>query len=212
MYADFTFFSRQHVGLKAIFTLLAIFFFSALPVSQSLLFCVFLALYYSLDAPFWRIFPRVLLRLIPFFISYFLMGILFSLDFYQQLHTAFRICAILSLSVYAIASTPPQRIFHDADPLLRFPLFRDACIFFAATVSFVPLFQDAYRSVPAGTSLLAKSLRAVQQVFETLTTIEKEVYGQLNVHQTTDTRGLMPNMAIVIMIIIQTALYLILRY
>jgi hypothetical protein len=168
-------FGRQHTLAKLLFTTTGCVVI-ALSSSYNLLYLAgVLLLYYFLDASILRPIALTLVKLLPLFISLFVMGLLFAIPFPIQATLAARIALILSLSVYCLRTTPPQQIFHDAAPLLHIRFFHEAIVFFAATISFIPLFQDAYSSLPRSRSLLHTSITAVHRVFDQLSYIEEKV-------------------------------------
>lgn len=171
-------FGRQHTLAKLLFTLTGCAVIALSSRFNLLYLAGVLSLYYMLDAAIWRPIVHTLVKLLPLFISLFVMGLVFGTPFPVQATLAARIALILSLSVYCVGTTPPQQIFQDASPLLHIRFFEDVIIYFVATISFIPLFQEAYSSLPHSTSPLGNVLSAIEHVFEQLTSIEQKVTSQ----------------------------------
>lgn len=146
----------------------------ATPLQLCSIFFV-LALYYMLDVTIIPVIVHTLIKLIPLFISLFLMGIIFAAPFPVQALLSARIALIVTLSAYCVRTTSPHRVFRDAAPLLTISFFEDLVVFFAATIAFIPLFQDAYRALPTGRSFLRNVIKAIEQVFSQLSAIEQRI-------------------------------------
>ena len=145
MQADF--FARQNVLLKFFFALILIVFsailsFSNLLIAFSILIASFLFKSYILQK--WS---QVLIRLFPFFISFFIFGIIFQIPFTIQAILALRIIYVLLLSVYLISTTPLEALLADTSSWRKTVFIEELRFFLLATFQFIPMFFHAYKDV-----------------------------------------------------------------
>ena len=98
--------------------------------------------------PGWRIireYTRILLRLLPFIISYLILGILFNIPLSTQLIFIGRIALLLLFSVFLIKTISTERLLNETYRLRQRGLLKKLFSFSMATGLFVELFLKEIR-------------------------------------------------------------------
>ncbi len=85
------------------------------------------------------------LFLLPFFISYLILGMLFKIDFYEQIQFILKIIFLVLMSVYFIKSIDIDRILTDIKFLLKFNPIKKIMIFLIALLEITPLFYNSFQ-------------------------------------------------------------------
>ncbi len=140
-----SFFSKQSTFLKLLFILFGI-TISFLINFQLFLIIFFLTLLYLIITPkIYLIWLKTLLKLVPFFISYFIFGIIFRIPFDLQSIVVMRIIFILLLSVYLVSTSSVETFLIDSTKLSRSKFLNDLRFFLVATIYFIPVFIDQFK-------------------------------------------------------------------
>jgi hypothetical protein len=87
-----------------------------------------------------RVWLDVILRLLPFFISYFLFGLLVDLPFPIQLNFACRMLFLLLLSLYLLKTTTLNQFLADSGKWRQKAVFRPLFFYLVSTLQFLPVF------------------------------------------------------------------------
>jgi len=136
------FFQKQNAILKIIVVLFCLII--SLTVQLKLFLTIFFLtfLYLIISPAVILVWLKTILKLLPFLFSFFLLGIIFSIPFDEQVMVALRILFILLLSVFLINTNSIESI------LACFPKKKannNFLYFLVATISFVPIFISQYQ-------------------------------------------------------------------
>ena len=177
------FFARQHVLFKFFITLILIVFstifnFPDLLIAFSTLIVSFLLKSYILKK--WS---QILIRLFPFFIFFFIFGIIFQIPFSQQAILAIRITYVLLLSVYLISTTPFEAFLADTASWRKTAFIDELRFFLLATFQFIPMFFQAYKDVTYKSKLSLSSFGdalhlCLKNIHEVEESIIENIYNQ----------------------------------
>lgn len=116
-----------------------------LPLNTSLLF--FGTLFYFLPfAKYLKFWLKSTLFLLPFFISYLILGMIFNTDFFEQLRFIIKIIFLVLMSVYFIKSLDVDRLLTDFKVLLKFNFIKKIMIFLIALIEITPFFYESFQS------------------------------------------------------------------
>ncbi len=116
-----------------------------LPLNMPLLFLG--TLFYFLPfAKYLKFWLKSTLFLLPFFISYLILGMIFNTDFFEQLRFIIKIIFLVLMSVYFIKSLDVDRLLTDFKVLLRFNFIKKIMIFLIALIEITPFFYDSFQA------------------------------------------------------------------
>lgn len=88
---------------------------------------------------------KIILRLLPFFASYFLLGVIFKISFIYQVRFSFRILFFLLLTSYLIKSISTDNYLQDSVFMQKYKSFRSINFFLMFIVFFIPVFLEEYK-------------------------------------------------------------------
>lgn len=130
--------------------LLKFFVCSALVISsavsgfnQLLIIFSFTLLHFLVEPIIFLHWLKLILKILPFFISLFILGILFNVSFIEQCHLSVRILYVLLISVY-ITRTSSIDAFAGYGILKRSKFIQKLFFFLAATIYFIPIFVSKF--------------------------------------------------------------------
>lgn len=141
------FFRAQNVALKLIvvvWAVLAVLYTSSLP--NLLLVFLFMLMYLLFDPSIYLFWLKTVLKLIPFFIAYFFMGILFGLSFIHQLIISMKIVVLLLFSVYLICTTPKEFLSISTTDNKK---LKDFQFYLVALLRFIPMLIERFKNLRA---------------------------------------------------------------
>ncbi len=92
------------------------------------------------------VFLKTLLKLLPFFISFFIFGIIFKIAFDEHCIVAARIIYILLLSVYIVNTSSTEDFLADSSWLPKNTFIENIKFFIVATIHFIPVFVKQYKT------------------------------------------------------------------
>ena len=137
--------SKQNPILKVVASLILVLISSIISLEKFLIIFAFTLLYMIVSPIIYIYWLKTIVKIIPFFISLFIFGILFQISFEDQCFLSLRIIHLLLISVY-LAETSSIDSFiagnnnHDSG-------FWFKCKFFlAATVQFIPMLTVKFKN------------------------------------------------------------------
>ncbi|MCD4795759.1 MAG: hypothetical protein K8R49_01120 [Candidatus Cloacimonetes bacterium] len=92
------------------------------------------------------VFLKTLLKLLPFFISFFIFGIIFKIPFNEHCIVAARVIYILLLSVYIVHTSSTENFLADSCWLPQKTFIENIKFFIIATIHFIPVFVKQYKT------------------------------------------------------------------
>ena len=135
--------SYQNFFVKS---LVVLFSMIAVNLHPNMYFLFFGSLIYFLPfTNYLKFWVKSTLFLIPFFISYLILGMIFNTDFLEQLHFIIKIIFLVLMSVYFIRSLEVDRILTDFKVLLKFNFIKKIMIFLIALLEITPLFYESFQ-------------------------------------------------------------------
>ncbi|MDY6915444.1 MAG: hypothetical protein SVM86_03910, partial [Candidatus Cloacimonadota bacterium] len=141
---------------------------------------------------------KTCLKLIPFFIAYFLLGTVFNIDFELQLLTSAKIIIFLLLSVYIISTTSLENFLADISFLCK--QNSEFTIYLAAIFEFIPLFIKNFKKIRSNP--IHAAVNAISKTADESVGIHQNIKKKLE--KTLPKRELanIPNMFLLILILL----------
>lgn len=166
-----SFLSKQHLILKIIFILLSfIFIFIA---NKSHFIALFFTTILLLGVCFkiYIIWLKIIVRLIPLFISLYLFVIILSVDFWIETILIGKITYLALLSAYLIQTTFMNSVAKDLHIFMKYRFFRKMFFFIIMTISFIPILLDKFLEFGKGRSIescLESALMDSKNIYESI--------------------------------------------
>lgn len=180
MKANYSLFNKQNSLLKFFLTLICL-TISTIMNLQNLIILIFLTLLYLLISyDILILWLKTILMLTPFFTSIFLFGIIFGIPFMTQFVIFLRILYVILLSVYLVSTTTIKDFLIDTNFLPRTLLFYNIRYFFSATIHFIPIFFEQYKTItPQKNDLIDSIISAIISSYKKIRIVEQATVQQL---------------------------------
>lgn len=206
----YTLFHRQNSFLKFLLILFGL-IISVLISFPRFLFMFGITFLYLIISP--KIFLnwfQIFLKMIPFFVSYFIFGMIFNVSFISQSFVFIRIIFMLLLSVYLISTTSMEGFLSNSTWISKNKIFSDIIFFIVATVYFIPILSEQYK-------IAAQKSRNVFQIlpdaftmsFQKINHVEKTVSEKLKEDNFKSRFYVIPNLYLLFLALIYLLLVII---
>ncbi len=168
--------SRQNPILKTIFCLLLILISSILSFDKFLIIFAFTFIYLILSPTIYLKWLKVIIKIIPFFISLFLFGVIFRISFIDQCILSLRIIYFLLISVYLVETSSTDSFILGNNKQNSNFWFKFEFVI-TSTIHFIPILINKFNEnrklhsniINIIVSSLEDSLKEIKQVEETVT-------------------------------------------
>jgi len=135
--------SRQDPLLKLSICLALIIISTTADFNKLLIIFSFTLLYFLVKSSIFLHWLKTILKILPFFISLFILGIIFSISFIDQCQLSVRILYVILISVYITRTSSIDSFFRNSK-LMRYNLIQKLFFALAATVHFIPIFINKF--------------------------------------------------------------------
>ena len=177
----FSFFQRQNSFLKLLLILFGLIISVSISFPGFLIMFGITFLYLIISPEIYIAWFKIFLKMIPFFVSYFIFGMIFNVSFISQSFVSIRIIYMLLLSVYLISTTSMEGFLSNSIWISKNKIFSEIAFFTVATVYFIPILSEQYK-------IAAQKSRNVFQIisdaftmsFQKINHVEKTVSEKLN--------------------------------
>jgi len=136
--------SMQNPILKTLVCLILVIISSILNIDSFIIIFGFTLFYFLVSPKIYLIWLKTLLKIIPFFISIFIFGIIFNASFPNQCFLITRIIFLLLISVYLTETTTIDSII-SSKTNQNSKLWWKLKFFLAATIHFIPILTDKFK-------------------------------------------------------------------
>ena len=175
-----SFFQRQNSFLKLLLILFGLIISVLISFPRFLIMFGITFFYLIISPNIYLDWFKIFLKMIPFFVSYFIFGMIFNVSFITQSFVSIRIMFLLLLSVYLISTTSMEGFLSNSTRISKNGIFSDITFFIVATVYFIPIFSEQYK-------IAAQKSRNVFQIlpdafamsFQKINHVEKTVSEKL---------------------------------
>ncbi len=139
-----SFFHKQNSFLKLLLILFGLIISVLLSFPRFLIMFGFTFLYLIISPKIYLEWLKIFLKLIPFFVSFFIFGLIFKVPFYSQCQASIRILFILLLSVYLIYTSSMESFLANSTQISKDNVFSNITFFIVATVYFIPILNEQF--------------------------------------------------------------------
>lgn len=206
----FSFFQKQNSFLKLLLILFG------LIISVSISFPGFLIMF-GITFLYLIIYPniyldwfKIFLKIIPFFVSYFIFGMIFNVSFIFQSFVSIRIMFMLLLSVYLISTTSMEGFLSNSTWISKNRIFSEIAFFIVATVYFIPILSGQYKIAAQKSRNLFQIISdAFTMSFQKINQVEKTVSEKFKEGYIKSRFYILPNLYLLLLALIYLLLVII---
>ena len=141
----FSFFQKQNSFLKLLLILFGLIISVLISFPRFLIMFGITFFYLIISPNIYLDWFKIFLKMIPFFVSYFIFGMIFNVSFITQSFISIRIMFLLLLSVYLISTTSMEGFLSNSTRISKNRIFSNITFFIVATVYFIPILSDQYK-------------------------------------------------------------------
>ncbi|NQV17302.1 MAG: hypothetical protein HQ534_01990 [Armatimonadetes bacterium] len=146
---------------------------------------------------------KIFLKIIPFFVSYFIFGMIFNVSFITQSFVSIRIMFMLLLSVYLISTTSMEGFLSNSTLISKNKIFSEIAFFIVATVYFIPILSKQYKiSAQKSRNIFQILPDAFTMSFQKISHVEKTVSEKLEKCNFKSRFYVLPNLYLVLLALI----------
>ncbi|MCF7859578.1 MAG: energy-coupling factor transporter transmembrane protein EcfT [Candidatus Cloacimonetes bacterium] len=194
--------TKQDPTLKVIICLLLVIITSLIDFSLFLVIFGFSLLYFIVQPNIYTFWLTTLLKILPFFISFYVFSILFNLPFPNQLHITLRICYLLLISVFLVNTTAIDSFISSGNKKSTSFAFKFEFLL-AATIHFIPIFISKFKQNKASSTDFSDSiLRSFDDCVNEIDQVEHLVIDKINTLQRKTKKELFPQIYLLLLIIV----------
>jgi hypothetical protein len=206
-----TIFHQQNVYLKLLLLLMGVVLSTVVHFGYFLLIFGLTVVYLIPAHHIFVVWLKIILRLLPFLISYFLFALLVDLPFPIQVNFACRIIYLLLLSLYLLKTTTLYKLVEDSGRLKDSKMLKPVFFYFVATMQFIPIFtkENTYiiqKFKSQGKISISKSvdilLESFMSAWDKIPFIEEKTRHRLAMEYPHSTLFTWPNLLLYLMITI----------
>ena len=160
-------------------------FSSSFSTPRGLMISYVFTIFYLLLAPFiFSFWFKIILKLLPFFISYFLLGIIFNIAFSVQILFSVKLSFFLLLGSYFVQTTSIDDFVQNSDFIRKYGIFYRSFLFLLLTVNFIPLFFSEYEKFGKKSNNISVIIsEALENTVSRIKEVESESIGQMEKKQ-----------------------------
>jgi len=142
-----SFFEQQNTFIKTFIIFIGIVISASVDFYNLMTIFVFTLLYVIISPHIYFRWLKTMLILLPFYISFFIFGIIFNIPFIQHSYVAVKITYILLLSVYLVSTTSIEAFLTDSATLSKNIYLNKFRFFLVATICFIPILIEQFETV-----------------------------------------------------------------
>ncbi len=198
-----TFFEQQNTFLKTFIIFIGIVISASVDFYILLIIFIFTLLYVIISPHIYFRWLKTILILLPFYISFFIFGIIFNIPFNQHSYVAVKITHILLLSVYLVSTTSIEAFLTDSATLSKNKYLNKLRFFLVATIYFIPILIEQFETVKKKhKNILNVIHQAVSQSMDEIKRVEMEALKKLENSNIRRRFAILPNLYMLLLLLI----------
>ena len=192
---DESFFEQQNTFLKTFIIFIGIIISASVDFNPLLTIFIFTLLYVIISPHIYFRWLKTILILLPFYISFFIFGIIFNIPFNQHSYMAVKITYILLLSVYLVSTTSIEAFLTDSATLSKNMYLNKLRFFLIATICFIPILIEQFETVKKQHKNIFNVIhQAVSQSMDEIKRVEMEALKKLENSSIRRRFAILPNL------------------
>ncbi len=167
------FFFQQNTLIKFLVVFWGIFVSLQLNARLLIILLICSLLYFIWNKMILLFWIKTILKLLPFFSSLILFGMIFQISFLNQSILLLQITFFLLLSVYCVQSSQLERIVHDLKFLEKIRIGKKLIFLFVSTIYFVPIFHREYEKTELRKNFWENIALIIHNSYEKIELVER---------------------------------------
>ena len=196
----FSFFQRQNSFLKLLLILFGLIISVSISFAGFLIMFGFTFLYLIISPKIYLAWFKIFLKMIPFFVSYFIFGMIFNVSFIFQSFVSIRIMFMLLLSVYLIFTTSMEGFLSNSTWISKNKIFSEIAFFIVAIIYFIPILSEQYKIAALKSRNVFQIISdAFTMSFQKINHVEKTVSEKLKEGNVKSKFYILPNLYLLLL-------------
>ena len=205
-----SFFEQQNTFLKAFIIFIGIVISASVDFYTLLIIFIFTLLYVIISPYIYFHWLKTILILLPFYISFFIFGIIFNIPFDQHSYVAIKITYILLLSVYLVSTTSIEAFLTDSATLNKNIYMNKFRFFLVATICFIPILIEQFETVKKKHKNIFNVIhQAVSQSMDEIKRVEMEALKKLKKSSIRRRFVILPNLYMLLLLLIYFMVFIV---
>ncbi len=205
-----SFFEQQNTFLKAFIIFIGIVISASVDFYTLLIIFIFTFLYVIISPYIYFRWLKTILILLPFYISFFIFGIIFNIPFNQHSYVAIKITYILLLSVYLVSTTSIEAFLTDSAILSKNIYLNKFRFFLVATIYFIPILIEQFETVKKKHKNIFNIINhTVSQSMYEIKRVEMEVLKKLENSSIRRRFVILPNLYMLLLLLIYFIVFIV---
>ena len=194
-------FEQQNVILKFFTILIGIIVSATININCFIVLFIVSICYFLLERYLFIAWFKLVLKLMPFFTSLLVLGIIFSLSIYDQIFLIIRISYILLLSIYLIKTSSLDQLISIQK---KHNQTKDIVSYLVATLRFIPHFIANFKVMyRAEKNVVEVFTKEIGQTYELSDDIWRETNEMINRNSPTQDFWIFPNLFLMIFLALE---------
>ena len=205
-----SFFEQQNTFLKTFIILIGIVISASVDFYTLLMIFIFTLLYVIISPHIYFRWLKTILILLPFYISFFIFGIIFNIPFNQHSYVAVKITYILLLSVYLVSTTSIEAFLTDSATLSKNKYLDKFRFFLIATICFIPILIEQFEIIKKKHKNIFNVIhRAISQSMDEIKHVEMETLKKLENSSIRSRFVILPNLYLLLLLLIYSIVFIV---
>ena len=204
------FFEQQNTFLKTFIIFIGIVISASVGFYNLLIIFIFTLLYVIISPYIYFRWLKTILILLPFYISFFIFGIIFNIPFNQHSYVAVKITYIILLSVYLVSTTSIEAFLTDSATLSKNIYLNKFRFFLVATIYFIPILIEQFETVKKKHKNIFNVIhRAVSQSMDEIKRVEMEALKKLENSSIRRKFAILPNLYVLLLLLLYFMVFIV---
>ena len=205
-----SFFEQQNTFLKAFIIFIGIVISASVDFYTLLIIFIFTLLYVIISPYIYFRWLKTILVLLPFYISFFIFGIIFNIPFDQHSYVAIKITYILLLSVYLVYTTSIEAFLTDSAILSKNIYMNKFRFFLVVTICFIPILIEQFETIKKKhKNIFSLINHAVSQSMDEIKRVEMEALTKLKQSNIRRRFVILPNLYMLLLLLIYFMVFIV---
>ena len=205
-----SFFEQQNTFLKVFIIFIGIVISASVDFYTLLIIFIFTLLYVIISPYIYFRWLKTILILLPFYISFFIFGIIFNIPFDQHSYVAIKITYILLLSVYLVSTTSIKAFLTDSATLSKNIYLNKFRFFLVATICFIPILIEQFETIKKKHKNTFNVIyQAVSQSMDEIKRVEMDALKKLKNSSIRRRFVILPNLYMLLLLLIYFIVFIV---
>jgi hypothetical protein len=204
------FFEKQNTFLKTFIIFIGIVISASVDFYNLLIIFIFTLFYVIISPCIYFRWLKTILILLPFYISFFIFGIIFNIPFNQHSYVAVKITYIILLSVYLVSTTSIEAFLTDSATLSKNIYTNKFRFFLVATIYFIPILIEQFETVKKKHKNIFNVIhQAVSQSMDEIKRVEMEALKKLENSSIRRKLAILPNHYMLLLLLLYFMVFIV---